>query len=1000
MNKFTLAYCADNALIAKEIDERLSNTGFEFKHISCNPELKDQYLGEQIPADEMIILLVSDNLLKSRACMYNALLMIQRLSSEARIISVIVDGVYRNADGSTKTVPTSFDRVSHVIQYMNFWQDEYLELRKKKKSIPEDQAEAFEKQLTVVRNISSEVGEFLRILRSVESYSFENFAANNYKIFYYKTGNQIKHVEQAVPEEILHQVVQETPVSETTNELEVVEEPPATVLENIPGMDQLAAVETPVVTTETTKEEVLNQEETLSTEEIDAAHSVVEEKSEKPNSQLLDKLVAYREQQQTSSEDQDAVEDKNSFESQLNQVVDEVVAEETNQALPEQEEELSTEEILQSIFDEEEEEELAERNDQQLNISSMDELTQEVEGHTPTEDLIAPEEHEATPTSTAEPNLTRHKSLSGLEEKIYEASSFAEAGNTQKAISILADLVAENPANTLVRYQYVYLLDAHGDQQDKVLTELQTILSYDPDHVKANWKLASLAEENKDFLAARNYYEKVVKVTNEYPEIYFKLGVITAKHFVGQKEKAARFFKKSLKLDKTNADAHYRYAVLLNEALDNPEKAVKHFKKCLALQHDHNFAYYDLALLYYKVGKYKKAEHHYLLACKNNPEFKTEANDLAFANPPNDEKLTKQALNESLGKEVEINLTEEHINTDALVTMPAPAQVVETTTEEEDSEESVSVEMEEEVATEIDSPVIIEDEETIEEEEIEEEVEMIELSNEAVEVTPPVKKLDQVVFITGASSGIGKATSELFAKQGYNLILTGRRKDRLALLKDQLEAAHGIQVNILVFDVRDNAAVEKHLADLPEAWKQIDILINNAGLAKGLAPIHEGKLDHWETMIDTNIKGLLYMTRAIAPFMVQRRQGQIINIGSTSGKEVYPNGNVYCATKFAVDSLTKSMRLDLHKYNIRVSQVSPGHVEETEFALVRFDGDQERSKIYEDFQPLKSSDVAEVIYFMATRPAHVNIQDVLLMGTQQAGNNHIHRSGRKEEEEE
>ncbi len=990
MNKFTLAYCADNALVAKEIDERLSNTGFEFKHVGCPSVLKDQYLGELIPANEMIILLVSDNLLKSRACMYNALLMIQRLSSEDRIISVIVDGVYRNADGSTKTVPTSFDRVSHVIQYMNFWQDEYLELRKKKKSIPEDQAAAFEQQLTVVRNISSEVGEFLRILRSVESYNFEDFAANNYKVFYYKTGNQIKHVEQAVPTEMLHQVAQETAPPETSNQLEVMDEPPATILENIPGMDQLAAVEPPVVAPEISEEELVNKEEIVSTEEALSTHSTIEEKPENPDSQLLDKLVAYREQQQNSPVN--PAEDKNSFEDQLNQVVDEVVAEENNQAPPEQEEELSTEEILQSIFDEEEEEELAERNDQQPTVSSMDELTQEVEGHAPTEDVIAPEEHDATPVY-----LTRHKFVSDIEEKIYEASSFAEAGNPQKAISILADLVAENPEDTSVRYQYVYLLDTYSDQQEKVLAELQTILSYAPAHIKANWKLANLAEENKDFLAARNYYKNIVRVTDEYPEIYFKLGVITAKHFVGQKEKAARFFKKSLKLDKTNADAHYRYAVLLNEALDHPEKAIKHFKKCLALKQGHHFAHYDLALLYYKVGKYKKAEHHYHLACENNPEFKTEANDLAFANPPNDEKLTKQALNEAMGKEVEINLTEEHINTDALVTMPAPAPVVETTMEDnlaEVNSAEVEEEIAEEVAEEIESPEVIEEEEETEEEE------MIELSNEAVERTPPAQKLDQVVFITGASSGIGKATSELFAKQGYNLILTGRRKDRLELLKNQLETAHGIQVNILVFDVRDNAAVEKHIADLPEAWKQIDILINNAGLAKGLAPIHEGNLDHWETMIDTNIKGLLYMTRAIAPFMVQRKQGQIINIGSTSGKEVYPNGNVYCATKFAVDALTKSIRLDLHKYNIRVSQVSPGHVEETEFALVRFDGDQERSKIYEDFQPLKSSDVAEVIYFMATRPAHVNIQDVLLMGTQQAGNNHIHRSGRKEAEEE
>jgi len=171
-------------------------------------------------------------------------------------------------------------------------------------------------------------------------------------------------------------------------------------------------------------------------------------------------------------------------------------------------------------------------------------------------------------------------------------------------------------------------------------------------------------------------------------------------------------------------------------------------------------------------------------------------------------------------------------------------------------------------------------------------------------------------------------------------------------------------------------------------------LINNAGLAKGLAPIHEGDLAHWDAMIDTNIKGLLYVTRCIAPGMVARRKGHIINTGSSAGKEVYKNGNVYCATKFAVNALTQGMRIDLHEYNIRVSQVSPGHVEDTEFALTRFDGDAQRARIYDDFQPLKAVDVADAIYFMATRPMHVNVQDIWLYSTQQAASTVINRSGR------
>jgi len=256
---------------------------------------------------------------------------------------------------------------------------------------------------------------------------------------------------------------------------------------------------------------------------------------------------------------------------------------------------------------------------------------------------------------------------------------------------------------------------------------------------------------------------------------------------------------------------------------------------------------------------------------------------------------------------------------------------------------------------------------------------------------PPPSPL---VLITGATSGIGKATAEIFARNGYRLILTGRRVERLVELKNRFEAEFGTEVLLLPFDVRDSGAVEAALANLPESFQDIDILVNNAGLAKGLAPIHEGNLEHWETMIDTNVKGLLYVTRQVSPGMVRRRQGHIINVGSSAGKETYPKGNVYCATKFAVDALSKAMRFDLHVHNIRVSQVSPGHVEETEFALTRFDGDADRAKIYNDFQPLKSSDVADAIYFMATRPAHVNIQDLQLFATQQASSTVIDRSGR------
>ena len=282
------------------------------------------------------------------------------------------------------------------------------------------------------------------------------------------------------------------------------------------------------------------------------------------------------------------------------------------------------------------------------------------------------------------------------------------------------------------------------------------------------------------------------------------------------------------------------------------------------------------------------------------------------------------------------------------------------------------------------------------EDEVEEAVQELEEEEEVIEEERS-PNADTVVMVTGASSGIGQAIAGQFIMAGYKVIITGRRKERLdefqQLMEEHLEETH---IHSLNFDVCDLDAVKNALDSLPEEWSNIDILINNAGLAKGLASIHEGNVEHWETMINTNIKGLLYMTRMVTPNMVARKKGHVINLGSVAGTQVYPGGGVYCATKAAVDSLTQSMRLDLYQHNIKVTCVSPGHVEATEFAEVRYE-DKEKAKIYEDFKPLSARDVAETIYYVATRPDHVNIQDILMFGTQQASARDVNRSGREED---
>lgn len=241
-----------------------------------------------------------------------------------------------------------------------------------------------------------------------------------------------------------------------------------------------------------------------------------------------------------------------------------------------------------------------------------------------------------------------------------------------------------------------------------------------------------------------------------------------------------------------------------------------------------------------------------------------------------------------------------------------------------------------------------------------------------------------LVLVTGATSGIGKSTAEIFAKNGHDLIITGRRQERLSEISNDLKKKYNIAVTTLCFDVRNVNEVEAAIQNLPPELKKIDVLINNAGLAAGLAPINDGELQHWERMIDTNIKGLLYMTKAVSKLMIERKSGHIINIGSIAGKEVYANGNVYCATKHAVDALNKGMRIDLLPHNIKVTAVNPGMVE-TEFSIVRFDGDEERAKkVYEGLQPLKPEDIADTVYWAASRPAHVNINDIVIMPSVQA----------------
>jgi NADP-dependent 3-hydroxy acid dehydrogenase YdfG len=251
--------------------------------------------------------------------------------------------------------------------------------------------------------------------------------------------------------------------------------------------------------------------------------------------------------------------------------------------------------------------------------------------------------------------------------------------------------------------------------------------------------------------------------------------------------------------------------------------------------------------------------------------------------------------------------------------------------------------------------------------------------------------MSKIALITGATAGIGEACAHVLARERFDLILTGRRTERLEKLAKQLNSEHNVEVAIASFDVRDREEVIKNLEELPPEWKKVNVLVNNAGLSQGLDPINKGSYDDWETMIDTNIKGLLYVTKVVSNWMIGNGYGHIVNLGSIAGKEVYPNGNVYCASKHAVDALSKGMRIDLLSHGIKVTAIHPGAVE-TEFSLVRFKGNRERAKkVYDGFEPLVAMDVAETIWFAVSRPKHVNINELIVMPAAQANATTIFR---------
>jgi NADP-dependent 3-hydroxy acid dehydrogenase YdfG/Flp pilus assembly protein TadD len=875
VKNITIAYCQDNVGTADRIRQNLQIAEYNVQTLSCNKSTKESALTEQLlPVYSPIILLVSDNFLKSAQCMARGLKLLQEKRTQLYI--VVVPGVSQNPQtGEREVVHTEFEKVGDIIQYINYWQDQYLDLRRQKRQMKEGDEpfdeENFNQHLRVMRDISSQVGEYLRLLRNMDHLYLEQFDHNHHEILFQNLGDhngwELLKAASPAPE----------PVPAPEESINEVEEE-AIDLSGIPGIELLP--------------------------------------------------------DQTSED-----EGEPSTEAGIADVLEESIPESS---------ELDPEPVEEPTSEESSSDEAANHSEEEIETPAAD------AGAEVQEEEEEEEEEEDTPLQSA--------------EIIGEALELIRSGHRSRALSHLEQAIENYPNDLDIRYHYALLLAQNATNLHHALHHLDHILEIEPDHLESNFLKAEIAEVNEDFGTALQYYEKVADIDDDYPDLYYRMGLIRASLEGSDKNEAADNLKKAIQQDPSNIDAHYQYGVLMGDHLDKPKKAEKYFKRTIELDEDHPFAFYDLALLYHGSGKFAAAREAYLEAVENNPELKTPENEAAFTVP---------VTHEAAGPGLMLGETEQ-MEINAISALKENISRLEQLLQQREQEALAFQKEQAERA----------------------EQERAARAAEAEEKARIAAAAVKTVLITGATSGIGRATAQLFAEHGHRVIITGRRMERLEELKAEFEGEYEGEIHPLNFDVRNFEASKAAFEQLPEMWQQIDILINNAGKAKGLAPIHEGQLEHWDEMIDTNIKGLLYMTRLVAPTMVARQEGHIINLASTAGKEVYPKGNVYCATKFAVEALTRGMRLDLHPYNIRVSQVSPAHVEETEFALVRFDGDAERAKIYEDFKPLTSADVARSIYFIATQPAHVNIQDILMMGTQQASAFMIDRSGRDRFEEE
>jgi len=867
-----LAFSQANLGTAQDISKELQVLGYDINAIIIDADGVLNPLSILSVAKNPILLLVSDNLLKSEKCMYGIQKLLSYFNIPSELQPIVIDGHSKDVSRTEVPVSTRFDRISDVISYMNYWQELYLNLEEQNESGEEIDMD----QLDRFKEISNSIGDVLTTLKNSPYLRIEEERDIDFDTIISSYG-QPKAL-------MVHAIEDENFDPEALSNLEEAKE----LLEN---EDQpVAAVpidsHNPEYDTHLYLDDLEEDDLALLDKIAEQRKSEEDHLTSHPFGDLL-KVDKEIEANKNKHKNGDVVRPLDKVEEQEEDFVreeEDFIAEGDQPYVDEKE---------HNVPESENNEEPFELDTAELHVELVDNKNTDFE-----DEFVQPQE---SYESEADPISVVHQLMT--EDKIEEC------------IAYLTKAIKKYPYNLDLQYSYAYILTKNKGNYLVATDFLENILNADKRYTAAYNLLGEIAEKHKDFLLAKSYYEKVISIEPDYQNVHFKVGRIIIEHFTEQDQLALKYFKRAFKHNPKNANAKFEYAKLLYKFGDT-KKSIKILRNIMKDAPLSSEAPFELAKIYLEQGDRDKSISLYDHAKKLNPELDSKDNANLFY-------VTASLNNE-----------------------------------------------EEDIFSQFDS------------------------NHKRKMSSKNRSKISKTVLITGATSGIGKATAHLFAQEGYRVIITGRRKNRLKELKKHLTNTYNAVIQHLTFDVQNIDRMRKKLSKLEGAWSQIDILINNAGLALGKAPIHEGNIQHWDTMIDTNVKGLLYMTRAISPYMVKRQRGHIINVCSTAGKEVYPNGNVYCATKHAVDALTRAIRLDLYKHNIRVSQVSPAMVEQTEFAKVRFEGDKKKASIYEDFNPLTSSDVAEAIYFMASRPPRINIQDIVLMGTQQAGSTYVNRSGR------